>query len=231
MNVSHANGKFRHEAGVAARILASEYGGNSHGNKANPLSELLFIICSLQTNESLYRSTYAELRSAFPTFQQMAGAPEGAIAAVIARGGLAKQKAGVIRRILSQLVKAFGKPTLAPLRSMSDAECETFLLSLPGVGKKTARCVMMYSLGREVFPVDSNCWRICRRLGWFKATRPDKSCSGSDMDRVQASIDPAVRFSLHVGFVSHGRRICTPQSPKCGECCLQSICRHQAKRH
>jgi len=208
-----------------ARALSERYGDHAHGNKSNPLHELLFIICSVQTNEALYRSTYASLKSKFPTFRQLADAKEEEIASVIARGGLSRQKARIIRAILSRLDSDFGSPTLSPLRAMSDTECEHYLDSLPGVGRKTARCVMMYSLGREVFPVDSNCWRICRRLGWVRPTRPDKSCSPRDMDRAQIGIPLNLRFSLHVNLVSHGRDCCVPSLPACDSCCIRQFCK------
>lgn len=209
---------------AVASTLSGYYSDYAHENKKNPLSELLFIICSLQTNETLYQSTYASLRARFPKFSQLADAQEDEIASVIAHGGLSRQKARTIRAILSSLESDFGAPTLSPLRSMTDAECEQYLESLPGIGRKTGRCVMMYSLGRDVFPVDSNCWRICRRLGWVRPTRPDKSCSPRDMNRVQNGIPPNLRLSLHVNMVSHGRTICIPSQPRCGMCCIRSLC-------
>jgi endonuclease III len=212
-------------AHAVARILSEQYGDDAHGNKANPLHELLFILCSLQTNEDLYRSTYASLRRIFPTIRLLADAPEKEIVSALARGGLARQKARTIRRILSRLASDFGTPTLAPLRAMSDAACEEYLTSLPGVGKKTARCVMMYSLRRNAFPVDSNCWRICRRLGWVRSTRRDRSCSPHDMDRVQAGIPSFLRYSLHVNLVSHGRSTCFAAAPNCDICCIRRKCR------
>jgi len=212
-------------ADVVARTLTQHYGDPTHGNKANPLSELLFILCSLQTNEDLYKKTYANLRAAFPSFGRLAAASEDQIASALERGGLARQKARMIHEIMQRLVSDFGRPTLAPLRNMSDAECENYLVSLHGIGLKTARCVMMYSLSRSVFPVDSNCWRICQRLGWVRTTRPDGSCSPRDMDRVQAGIPSQLRFSLHVNFVSHGRLHCRSHSPLCEGCCLRKYCR------
>lgn len=211
--------------GAVARILSERYGDHLHGNKVNPLHELLFIICSVQTNEALYRSTYANLKSTFPTFRRLASATEEEIATVIAHGGLARQKARTIKAILERLNSDFGAPTLSPLRAMTDAECENYLESLPGVGRKTTRCVMLYSLGREVFPVDSNCWRLCRRVGWVRSTRPDKSCSPRDMNRVQAGIPPNLRLSLHVNLVSHGRACCLPSIPLCETCCIRQYCR------
>lgn len=217
-------GGFFQNVETVARALSDCYSDHAHGNKVNPLRELIFIICSVQTNETLYQSTYTKLTSAFPRFGQLADATEDEIAAAIAHGGLSRQKARTIRAILSRLESDFSAPTLSPLRAMTDAECEHYLESLPGVGRKTARCVMMYSLGREVFPVDSNCWRICRRLGWVRPTRPDKSCSPRDMDRVQNGVPPNLRLSLHVNLVSHGREYCLPSHPRCDGCCIRQFC-------
>ena len=168
-----------------SRLLSMKYEDWPHYNRKNPLDELLFIICSIQTNEDLYRLTFASLKARFPKFDSLAKAKEKQIAKAIADGGLARQKAAVIKKLLKAIVKEFGRPTLAPLHGMADHQCERFLTSLPGVGPKTARCVMMYSLDKQVFPVDLHCWRICRRLGWVRATRRNKSCSRKDMDRLQ----------------------------------------------
>lgn len=208
-----------------ARVLSMQYGNWGHYNRKNPLEELLFILCSIQTNERLYRGTYSALRRAFPTFESLAVADEDEIAGLIANGGLSRQKARKIKLLLSQVIERFGKPTLAPLKRLNDFEREQFLTSLMGVGKKTARCVMLYSLGSQVFPVDLHCWRICRRLGWVRATRGDNSCSPKDMDRLQARIPPALRFSLHVNLVSLGRAICATENPRCSVCPISWYCR------
>lgn len=210
---------------LVATVLSKEYRDHSHGNKANPLHELLYILCSLQTNETLYLTSYRQLRTLFPSMDELAKANEHKIAAAIETGGLSRQKARVIKQTLVKLKTDFGKPTLAPLREFTDADCEAYLLSLPGIGKKTARCVMMYSLRRDVFPVDSNCWRICRRLGWVRTTRPNRSCSPKDMDRLQLRIPPDLRFSIHVNMVSHGRVCCLPARPACGVCCIRKYCK------
>jgi len=154
-----------------AAVLTRQYRDYAHRNRLNPLEELLFILCSIQTNEALYRESFQALRKAFPLFNLLAAAPEEAVARTLARGGLSRQKARAITGIARKLTEAFGRPTLAPLKRMRASECEAFLTSLPGVGKKTARCVMMYSLRMPVFPVDTHCWRICRRLGWVRPTR------------------------------------------------------------
>ena len=207
-----------------AAALKSRYRDFNHYNLKDPLDELLFIICSTETGEASYRSTFRSLKKIFPTHYQIAEAPAESIARPIVSGGLSNQKAKAIRNLFDIIVTKFGEPTLKPLRKMSDKDAEAFLLSLPGVGRKVARCVLMYSLGRQVFPVDTHCWRIARRLGWVRPTQKDKHCAPRDMDRLQSKIPPELRYSLHVNMISLGREICTPSSPRCDECPVSVWC-------
>jgi endonuclease III len=207
-----------------AAALKTRYRDFNHYNLKNPLDELLFIICSTKTGEASYRATYRSLKETFPTHFSIAEAPAEYIARPIVSGGLSNQKAKAIRDLLDIIVDTFGAPTLKPLRKMDDAEAEAFLLSLPGVGKKVARCVLMYSLGRQVFPVDTHCWRIAQRLGWVRPTQKDGHCAPRDMDRLQAKIPPQLRHSLHVNMISLGREICAPVLPRCGECPVAALC-------
>ena len=219
-----ASQKYPSTVSDVATALKYRYRDFNHHNLKNPLDELLFIICSTKTGEASYRSTYRSLKETFPTHYQIAEAPAEYIARPIVSGGLSNQKAKAIRDLLDLIVEKFGEPTLRPLRKMSDEEAEVFLLSLPGVGKKVARCVLMYSLGRQVFPVDTHCWRIARRLGWVRPTQKDKHCAPRDMDRLQSKIPPELRYSLHVNMISLGREICTPATPLCDECPISAWC-------
>jgi endonuclease III len=207
-----------------AAALHKRYCDFNHYNLKDPLDELLFIICSTKTGEASYRSTFRSLKEAFPTHLRIAEAPAEYIARPILSGGLSNQKAKAIRDLLDVIVAKFGEPSLKSLRKMSDENAEAFLLSLPGVGKKVARCVLMYSLDRQVFPVDTHCWRIARRLGWVRPTQKDKHCAPRDMDRLQSKIPPELRYSLHVNMISLGREICTATSPRCDECPIAVWC-------
>jgi endonuclease III len=208
------------------RILRARYRDFDHFNIANdPLNELIFILCSTKTSEETYRSTYRALRLRFPDNYALAAAGIDEIACVLKGGGLANKKALAIHEILHRLVRQFGQPTLDPLREMTDQDCERILVSMPGVGKKVARCVMLYALGRSVFPVDEHCWRVSKRLGWIRQTRKNRSGSPRDEDRLQNKIPPDVRFSLHVNFLSLGREICHPRQPSCNSCPLSRLCR------
>ena len=208
-----------------ARALRNEYEDFSHYNRSNPLEELLFIICSVQTGESVYRETYRSLHRAYPTFGDLYSATAKDIAEVIYNGGLSNQKARAIKMMLEDIKQYLGVVSLAPLRRSDDQECEEFLLSLSGVGLKVARCVMMFSLSRQVFPVDTHCWRMSRRLGWVRPTHRDGNCYWNDMDRLQNKIPKDVRYSLHVNMISHGRAVCMVRRPCCSTCIISEYCR------
>lgn len=208
-----------------ATALENRYANFDHYNLKDPLDELLFIICSTKTGEASYRAVFGKLKEAFPTPHHLAEAPAEYIAKPIAAGGLSDKKSRIIRALLDIVTSRFGEPTLEPLRNMSDREIELFLTSLPGVGKKIARCVMLYALDRQTFPVDTHCWRIARRLGWIRRTQKDGHCSPRDMDRLQTRIPPELRFSLHVNLVSLGREFCTAATPRCAECPIATWCK------
>ena len=200
---------------AVARLLQARYKDFAHYNRKNAFEELLFFLCSVQTQESNYRRTFRARR--FPRMNLLAGA--------LRSGGLYRHKSRRIKQICVRLIGAFGCATLAPLRALTDKDCETFLISLPEWGVKVARCVMLYSFDRAVFPVDTHCWRVCRRLGWVRASSKSGECNKADMERLQTKIQPRWRFSLHVNLISLGREVCTANNPKCRRCPISRLCR------
>lgn len=207
-----------------ARILRETYGDPHHSNKRNPLWELIFILCSVQTDEKKYMACYRALRCQFPSFASLARVSEKQLAGVLAPSGRGQIKAKAMRMAFDHIIERFGSLTLAPLSNMTNEESESFLTTIPFIGKKVARCVLMCSLKRAVFPVDTHCWRIAQRLGWARATRKSGICTQSDMDRLQDVIPAPLRYSLHVNMLSHGRIVCTPARPACNSCSLRSLC-------
>lgn len=205
---------------LVASVLKKYFSDFNHYNKKNPLSELLFIICSITTTYPVYVRTYKALRSKYRKFNSLHKASTRQIAAALYEGGQFDQKARVIKKIFKMLVKRFGRPTLAPLRKMDDKQCESMLLSLPGVGKKVARCVMLYSLNRKVFPVDTHCWRITKRLGWIKGSK----ITAEATDKLQNLIPRNLRYSLHVNLISLGRKFCKAKEPFCLSCPVTDLC-------
>lgn len=122
--------------GIVAGALKRAYGTPLLFNRSNPFEELLFVICSIQTNEALYRKTFARLRRRFRTFEQLRTARLAEVAAVLKGGGMAMRKARQMKSISNRLYRVFGRVTLRPLMKLSDSQCEAFLTALDGVGKK-----------------------------------------------------------------------------------------------
>ena len=211
-----------------ALALRREYGDFAHYNKKNPLDELFFILCSVKRSEKVYLEAFKSLKQVFPRYELLAAASVNKISRAVSWGGLQNQKTAAAKEIVKRVIETFGRPTLAPLKKMSDDECERFLQELPGVGKKVARCVMLYSLDRQVFPVDAHCWRISNRLGWTGNRGNSRNITNSAMDHLQDLVPSALRFSLHVNMVSHGRKICTAHSPRCCECVIAAFCKKAA---
>ncbi|MFC1652496.1 endonuclease III domain-containing protein [Planctomycetota bacterium] len=225
VNRKPENIKYRPEIPWIAAKLAEQYRNPRHFNKSNPFWELLFIICSIRTEEYQYIASFSRLRRAFPRFRDYLSASRDQISSLIGNAGLCYQKADCIIGCVTAIHNHFGKVTLAPLAYMSDSECEEFLTSLPRIGLKAARCVMMYSFSRAVFPVDSHCWRICHRLGWVRNTTSDGQPRKREMNRLQAMIPPSLRYSLHVNLVALGRDCCTAKDPKCTNCPITNECK------
>lgn len=199
--------------------LESRYESPRHGNKANPLDELVFIILSNRTQDLSFRRTFLRLKSAYPSWRLVTYRSRRRIESILAPGGLGRLKTAQLLAIFGTLRAVFGYPTLAPLRHLSDDETEAFLTSLPGVGRKVAKCVLMYSLGRAVLPVDVHVHRVAGRLGLRVKRRPDTS-----QDLIEAAVPPRFRHSFHVNAVAHGRTLCLPRRPKCQECSVRRYC-------
>jgi endonuclease-3 len=143
-----------------------------------------------------------------------------ALTEFIKDAGLSKQKAPRILAILQRISTDFGSMSLAPLRKLADDEAEQYLLSLPGVGPKTAKCVLMYTLGRSALPVDTHLDRLALRLGLVAAGGP----SARRHEDLEALVAPADRYALHVGALAHGRAVCRVRRPRCASCVLMKMC-------
>src|SRR6266545_3541079 len=123
---------------VIARKLKSKYNNFNHHNKKNPLDELFFILCSVKRSEQIYLRAYKSLKQAFPTYHHLNRASVKMLSSQILWSGMQNQKSRSLKALLTVLTENFGRPTLAPLHRMTEVECEKFLRSLPGVGKKVA---------------------------------------------------------------------------------------------
>lgn len=207
----------------ALRLLKAAHHEPDLGNLENPLDELIYILLSGQTHQPNFARTWASLRQRFPTWGEALRAGPEAIEDTIRLGGLAKVKARQIWSILRLAAEqSGGEPTLDFLRRLPTTQAERWLVSLPGVGLKTARCVLLFALGRKVFPVDTHAYRVLSRLGlvprWASLT------SARAHDYLQALVRPKDRKDLHVYLIAHGRSVCRPVNPRCGSCPIERLC-------
>ncbi|MDP9438850.1 MAG: endonuclease III [Actinomycetota bacterium] len=204
-----------------AEALAREHGRwPDLGNKTDPLDELVYISLTRQTHEKNAARQWDALISAYPTWGMLLEASEEEIAELIADGGFSRQKARWIKQSLRLIKETRGSLSLDFLEDLDDGEAERFLCTLPGINVKSAKCVLMYSLERDVLPVDTHVRRVSERLGLLEPNLTSRRAH----ERLEATVSPQHRFAYHVGAVEHGRRVCTVARPRCGECVLKHSC-------
>lgn len=192
------------------------------GNRPDPLDEAVYIILSFQTDLVRFKTTWAQLSAAYPSWEQVERATERALARVLREGGLQNQKARTIKRLLNEVRDRMGELSLRVLREMKDADAERLLIGLPGLSWKGARCVLLYSLGRDVLPVDANIFRVLKRTGVLPRRAVYRRRRLHDV--IQDAVPPARRRALHVNMVVHGQRTCLPRKPRCSGCPLAVEC-------
>lgn len=200
--------------------LRQVYGAPPAPRRLPPLDELILTVLSQHTSDTNRDRAYADLRARFPTWDEVADAPLPAIARAIRRGGLGPTKAVRIRGILRALR---GRGTALDHRALSRMGSKALwdlLVSLPGVGPKTAACVLLFSLDRPYFPVDTHVHRVARRLGLVDA-RADAVVA---QEVLQASVPAAEMYALHMNLIRHGREVCAARRPHCSQCVLSSLC-------
>lgn len=204
------------------RRLARAYGPGHSARpvpkRRDPLEELIFTVLSQNTSDTNRDRAWRSLRTRFPTWKAMMDARPAALATAIKTGGLANTKAPRIRAILREVARREGRPSLARLRRLPDADVRDYLVSLPGIGPKTAACVLAFSLARPALPVDTHVHRIARRLG----------LAGGSAERAQEALEalvpPRARVEAHLDLIAHGRTTCRAQRPACRDCVLRDLC-------
>ena len=142
------------------------------------------------------------------------------LANVIRKVGLANQKAKAIIGVLEEVHGRNGEFSLENLREMPLEDARSWLLSLPGVGPKTAAIVLSFAFGMPAIPVDTHVFRVSWRLGLI-----EKSLGEAKAHRALEKLVPGdLAFRFHVAFIQHGRKICRAPTPKCSICPLTRRC-------
>jgi endonuclease III len=210
-------------------LLIATYGEPINNPDYNPLGGLIGTILSQHTSDINSGRAYQQLVTIFPTWEEVRDAPTALVAEAIRSGGLANIKAPRIQDVLQTLTeqqqKQGGTKPLADylftqLDGDTNEEAWRYLRTLPGVGPKTAACVLMFNLNRSVLPVDTHVHRTSVRLGLIGA-----NVSANKAHELFARVVPAEWvYPLHVNLITHGRRTCHAQRPACAECALYNQC-------
>jgi endonuclease-3 len=198
------------------RLVYGIPGAKPHGD---PLAELVLTVLSQSTNDRNRDVAYFRLRDRFMTWDEVRDATVDAVEEAIRPGGISKVKSARIRDILAAISPA-GAVELPALQSMSVPDAQAYLCDLPGVGRKTAACVLLFALGMRDVPVDTHVSRVGTRLGLF---RPGASFEEMH-DEMLALTPRGAELELHLNLLRHGRRTCHARRPACGDCALARMC-------
>jgi endonuclease-3 len=196
--------------------LRELYGRPVNHPHGHPIAELVRTVLSQNTNDTNRDVAYDRLRERFPTWEEVRDAPVDDVIDAIRPGGLANTKGPRIQQILSELDD---HPSLDWLPNAPRDEAIAFLTALPGVGRKTAACVLIFAFGRPEIPVDTHVYRVGGRLGLF----PEGASFEAAHDEMLRVTDPEDAYELHINLIRHGREVCRPR-PRCDDCALRRMC-------
>jgi endonuclease-3 len=217
-------------ARIRARLLEI-YGPVSMRPHGQPIAELILTVLSQSTNDRNRDVAYLRLRERLPTWEAVRDAPLSEVEEAIRPGGISKVKSVRIQAILraiSEDPREQPHPTAGPsvelsldwLAVASLEQARAYLLALPGVGRKTAACVLLFAFGMREVPVDTHVSRVATRLALLRAGASFEELH----DQMLALTPPGAELELHVNLLRHGRRTCHARAPTCRECALAPMC-------
>jgi endonuclease-3 len=198
--------------------LRSVYGVPTMRPHGHPIAELILTVLSQSTNDRNRDVAYLRLRERFPLWEQLRDAPLDEVEEAIRPGGISKVKSARIQAILRAISER--ELSLDWLPAVPLAQARDYLVALPGVGRKTAACVLLFAYGLRDVPVDTHVSRVGMRLGLLLDGAPFEELH----DQMLAMTPPGQELELHVNLLRHGRRTCHARSPACTECALARMC-------
>lgn len=206
--------------------LENTFGEPELGKKSDALAMLIKIILSQATTDTNSRRTFENLKKKFKTWEKVSKAETNEIADAIKLGGLANQKAKVIKDLLTQIKEKHGTLSLKFLDKMTDDAARDYLLQFRGIGLKTAACTLLFALHKEVFPLDTHIFRILKRMGVL----PEKITDTKAHKLLDELVPHEKFYSLHVNLIRLGKKICRPREPLCEQCPLIEYCDYGMSR-
>ncbi|MBI5946795.1 MAG: endonuclease III [Chloroflexi bacterium] len=200
--------------------LAALYGMPVHRPHGDAVAELILTVLSQNTADTNSGRAFTAMLAKYPDWDAIASAPQEELIETIRGGGLAQQKAPRIQAILRAVRERSPVWDLEFLREVPLEDARGWLRSLPGVGPKTAACVLLFALGRPAMPVDTHVERVAKRLGLIPANLTAEKAH----DALEALVPPEDYYRFHMLLIKHGRRTCDARRPRCGDCPLAPDC-------
>lgn len=200
--------------------LENTFGEPKLKAQSDPLAMLVSIILSQATSDANSARTFKNLTEKFKSWNDVLAADETEIADAIRLGGLANQKAKVIKELLVQIKAKHGSLSLKFLGKLPDTEARDYLLQFRGIGPKTVACTLLFALHKEVFPLDTHIFRVLKRMGIL----PEKITDEKAHKMLDELVPHGKFYSLHVNLIRLGRGICRPREPLCETCPLIEYC-------
>lgn len=208
------------DIGLVMERLAGIYGWPEPMPHGDAVAELVLTILSQNTADTNSGRAFTKLLNTFPSWRSIADAPPEDVVAAIQGGGLAQQKAPRIQSALRAVLDRSPEGDLRFLEALPLEEARGWLRSLPGVGPKTAACVLLFALGRPAMPVDTHVERVAKRLALIApATTPERA-----HEQLERLVDPALYYEFHMLLIKHGRRTCDARRPRCEACPVEALC-------
>lgn len=183
------------------------------------LDTLIATKLSQNTTDKTSSVAFGNLKRGFRSWDDLSNAPVSKIKNLIKICGLAETKSRDIKEMISQIKREHGKVNLDYLKKLSDDEVYAELCKYKGIGVKTASCVLVFSLGREVFPVDTHIHRVLNRLGIVNTKSAEET-----FEKAKVIIPGKKKYFLHRAIIMFGRNICRANNPYCGSCFLFRHC-------
>lgn len=217
--VDNLSGRKAKYAPIAA-ALTEVYGELDWSRNQDGMDELISCILSQSTNDTNRDRGFAQLKERFPNWEAVRFAALDDLIDAVRPAGLANQKAPRIQAALAVIFEKAGEYSIDFLNDLPLAEAKAWLVSLKGIGPKTAAIVLCFAYGRPAFPVDTHIYRVCKRVGFL----PEKLSADDAHPVMEAIAPPEDYYQFHIQVIQHGRDTCHARKPACERCPISGHC-------
>lgn len=206
-------------------ILKKEYNSPNYNNKEKMIDEIIYIILSKRTNHKMNNLTYDNLKDNFNDWYDLLNANISDVYSIVKIGGLGKEKSKNILKTINKIYLDYGTFEIDKFfRNKPKEEVIEYLIELPGIGMKSALCIMLYSLKLSVQPADIHIIRIFNRLGFINVKKNSHQKAQKVINNICSNLDYNINYSIHVNFKAHGETKCKSNNPLCNKCKVNKLC-------